>query len=520
MKFRVEREALGEAVGWVARALPARPVIPVLSGLLVQASGAGLTLSCFDYEVSARVAIPAEVEEAGTALVPGRLLAEIIRSLPPRLVEVSSETDMIRLSCGSAEFELVALPVEEYPGLPEPPAPSGTVDGGVLAAAAAQVVPSASRDDTLPMLTGVCLDIDGPVMTLAATDRYRLAVRTVDWTPARPGLRASALVPARTLADVARTMAPGEPVTIAFSAPAEGGARSRGAAASRSGSAGAASAGPASAGAESQGAESAGPAAEGTAAAGARRAEPRPAEGMISFEGGGRRLTARLIGGDFLRYQQRFPAEFGCRAEIQAEPFMAAVRRVSLVADRTRPVQLTFGPGEVTIEAHTDGRARAAESLQAAFTGSEPTISFNPGYLLDGLAAAAICGAARPQPGGPEGGTAEPEPGRIRLQFTSPAKPALITWAGYEADLQHAAAEREAAERETAEGETDEGETAEGRAAGGAAARTAAGDPPAERAGASGPAAAGDSATAGSAPGFRYLVVPQRSSASPAPGRA
>ena len=49
---------------------------------------------------------------------------------------------------------------------------------------------------------------------------------------------------------------------------------------------------------------------------------------MISFEGGGRRLTARLIGGDFLRYQPRFPAEFGCRAEIQAEPFMAAVRRV------------------------------------------------------------------------------------------------------------------------------------------------------------------------------------------------
>jgi DNA polymerase-3 subunit beta len=229
---------------------------------------------------------------------------------------------------------------------------------------------------------------------------------------------------------------------------------------------------------------------------GARRAEPRPAEGMISFEGGGRRLTARLIGGDFLRYQQRFPAEFGCRAEIQAEPFMAAVRRVSLVADRTRPVQLTFSPGEVTIEAHTDGRARAAESLQAAFTGSEPTISFNPGYLLDGLAAAAICGgAARPQPGGPESAATEPEPGRIRLQFTSPAKPALITWAGYGADLERAAAERAAAEHEAAEHEAAEHETP-------------------------GQSAEAGAATDGSAPGFRYLVVPQRSSAGPAPGRA
>ncbi|HEY5018105.1 MAG TPA: DNA polymerase III subunit beta, partial [Streptosporangiaceae bacterium] len=152
MKFRVEREALGEAVAWVARALPARPVIPVLSGLLVEAAGAGLTLSCFDYEVSARVAVPAEVADPGTALVPGRLLAEIARSLPPREVEFSSAGDLVRMTCGSAEFELVSLPVEEYPGLPEPPPPSGTVDGGALAAAAAQVVPAASRDDTLPML--------------------------------------------------------------------------------------------------------------------------------------------------------------------------------------------------------------------------------------------------------------------------------------------------------------------------------------------------------------------------------
>ena len=402
MKFRVEREALGEAVAWVARELPARPVIPVLSGLLMQASGAGLTLSCFDYEVSARVTVPAEVDEDGTALVPGRLLAEITRSLPPRDVEFSSPDDMLRVACGSAEFELVSLPVDEYPGLPEPPAPAGTVDGGVLAAAAAQVVPSASRDDTLPMLTGVCLDVSGTEMTLAATDRYRLAVRTVPWTPAVPGLRAAALVPARTLADVARTMGPGVPVTIAFSVPqqAASGAASGAAAAAASG-----------------------------AASGA--GEPRPAEGMISFEGGGRRLTARLIGGDFIRYRSRFPADFGCRAVLPADQFTAAVRRVSLVAERTSPVQLTFTDGEVVIQAHTDGRARAAETVRAAFTGSEPAISFNPGYLLDGLTAAAICGATRPPAAG-EPSSGEPEPGRIQLEFTSPAKPALITWAGYD----------------------------------------------------------------------------------------
>ncbi|HMG65266.1 MAG TPA: DNA polymerase III subunit beta, partial [Streptosporangiaceae bacterium] len=490
----VEREALGEAVAWVARALPARPVIPVLSGLLVEAARAGLTLSCFDYEVSARVAIAAEVAEPGSALVPGRLLAEITRSLPERDVEVRSAADLVSLSCGSAEFELVSLPVEEYPGLPEPPPAAGIVDGGVLAAAAAQVVPSASRDDTLPMLTGVCVDIDGTAMTLAATDRYRLAVRTVDWTPAVAGLRAAALVPARTLADVARTMDAGIPVTIAFTTPAED--------------------------------------------AGPRPAEPHPAGGMISFEGGGRRLTARLIGADFIRYRSRFPAEFGCRAELQAEPFMAAVRRVSLVADRASPVRLTFGGGEVAIEAHTDGRARAAESVPSSFTGAESVISFNPHYLLDGLAAAAICGAAvRTPPGagrradGEDGAAAAaqpaaapPEPGRIRLEFTSPAKPALITWAGYDADLA-GAADPEAADTGAADPEAAETGVAGQDAGGTPASQDGAGATGLSEAGtgATGVSEAGvseagasqDGAAEGAAsePAFRYLVVPLRSPA-------
>ena len=111
---------------------------------------------------------------------------------------------------------LVSLPVAEYPALPEPPPAGGTVDGGVLAVAAAQVVPAASRDDTLPMLTAVCLDIDGETLTLAATDRYRLAVREVPLGTGAAGLRAAAMVPARTLADVARTMSAGVPVTVAF----------------------------------------------------------------------------------------------------------------------------------------------------------------------------------------------------------------------------------------------------------------------------------------------------------------
>jgi len=392
MKYRVGRETLGEAVAWVARALTSRPVVPVLSGLLLQADGDGLTLSCFDYEVSARMRIEADVEEAGTALVPGRLLAEITRSLPALDVEVASDADMVGLSCGSAEFTLVSLPLEEYPALPEQPAPAGTVDGGALAVAAAQVVPAASRDDTLPMLTAVCLEIDGETLTLAATDRYRLAVREVSWVPAVPGLRAAAMVPARTLADVARTMTAGVPVTVAFGT-------------------GQAEASPAS-------------------GAGAGRS-PRPADGMISFEGGNRRLTARLIGGEFIKYRSRFPEEFGSRALLPASAFTEAVRRVSLVADRASPVRLAFNPGTVVIEAQTDGRARAVETVPAEFEGDERVISFSPHYLLDGLGAA-VASAAPPRQAGASGDDQEESPAdprQIRLEFTTAAKPALITWA-------------------------------------------------------------------------------------------
>jgi DNA polymerase-3 subunit beta len=377
VKFRVERDVLGEAVSWVARALPTRPVVPVLSGMQVSADADGLTLSCFDYEVSARVCVPADVGEPGTALVPGRLLAEIVRSFPQAHVEVASAADMLLLTCGSAEFSLVSLAQEEYPSLPELPGVIGTADGGVLATAAAQVVPSSSRDDTLPMLTGVCLDIAGDSITLAATDRYRLAVRVIDWDPADHAISTSALVPARTLADIAKTMSPGVPVTIAFGQP--GGA------------------------------------------------QDRAADGMISFEGGGRRLTARLIGAEFIRYESRFPAEFGCSAELPAGPFTDAVRRVSLVADRTSPVHLAFRPDTVVIEARSDGRARAVETVPVRFAGEQQAISFNPHYLLDGLAAAALCAQDSAAADSTAGNG-----GFIRLDFTSPAKPALITWAGSE----------------------------------------------------------------------------------------
>jgi DNA polymerase-3 subunit beta len=412
MKFTVDRDALAEAVTWVARSLPTRPVVPVLSGLLLSAgtetepslpNGVGfLTLSCFDYEVSARVKVRAEVAEPGTVLVPGRLLVEIVRSLPGYPVEFADDPDGISVSCGEAAFTVSPLPSGEYPDLPELPQVAGTADGGVLAVGIGQVTPAASKDDTLPMLTAVNLELTGETLTLAATDRYRLAVRDLPWHPAaEPGKpapdgpsTAAFLVPARTLVEAARMMTQGTPVRIMMRT-------------------------------------------SGDAARPGTAADPGGTDAMIGFEVGDRRLTTRLISGEFVKYRSRFPEEFGCTADLPADSFAEAVRRVSLVAERGTPVQLSFGSGRVTIAAATQGQAKARESVPADFTGAEPSIAFSPQYLLDGLTAATAdyrsgpeeAKAADAEPGSDDASDGGPaaRPSRVRIRFSGPSKPAVIT---------------------------------------------------------------------------------------------
>src|SRR4051795_6664495 len=218
MELRVERDALADAVGWSARSLPARPPMQVLLGLLLDVGeDAGLAVSAFDYEVSSRIELPATVAEPGRVLVPGRLLADIVRSLPAQPVDLKLDGARVVLTCGAARFTLPTLPVEDYPALPDMPTTTGSLESDVFAAAVAQVAIAAGRDDTLPVLTGVRLEIEGEQLTLAATDRYRLAVRTLAWKPEQPGLSATALVPARTLADTAKALTNGPEVLLALS---------------------------------------------------------------------------------------------------------------------------------------------------------------------------------------------------------------------------------------------------------------------------------------------------------------
>ncbi|MDX6274319.1 MAG: polymerase subunit beta [Frankiales bacterium] len=332
MRFTVERDVLADAVAWAARTLPARPPVPVLAGLLLDVEADRVTVSGFDYEVSATVSTPAEVSERGKVLVSGRLLADITRSLPAQPVELVTDGTRVTLTCGSARFQLPTLPVEDYPTLPDLPATSGTVGSDVFAAAVASVAIAAGRDDTLPVLTGVRVEIEGDRLTLAATDRYRLAVREMSWQPTTADMSAVALVPARTLHETARALTTAAQVTIAL---ATGGA----------------------------------------------------GEGMVGFAGGERRTTTRLLDGEFPKYRSLLPSEHSAVAEVDTAQLVEAVKRVSLVAQRNTPITLAFTAGEVRLEAGAADDARAAESVAAQLDGDDITIAFNPTFLLDGLGA-------------------------------------------------------------------------------------------------------------------------------------
>lgn len=362
MRFQVERDVLADAVAWTARTLPSRPPVPVLAGLLLEVEGHVLTLSGFDYEVSAQAELDVTASEGGRTLVSGRLLAEICRSLPAAPVEVSTEGARVALHCGPARFLLPVLPVEDYPTLPEMPTTTGRIGSDAFAAAVSSVAVAAGRDDTLPVLTGVRVEIEGETITLVATDRYRLAVRELRWQPETPGLSAVALVPARTLAETAKALTTGAEVTMALASGATG-------------------------------------------------------EGLVGFSGGRRRTTTRLLDGEYFKYHALFPAEFGGTALVETAGLVEAVKRVSLVAARHLPVRMSFSDDGLTLEAGGGDDAEATEILAATYEGEPMTISFNPGFLLDGLGAI--------------------DSDVARLAFSTPTRPAVITGKDPAADYRY-----------------------------------------------------------------------------------
>lgn len=347
------RDALRDAVAWVAKALPSRPSVPVLAGIRITAADGAVTVAGYDYEVSTQSTVGAVVDEPGVSLVSGRLLAEIMKALPDKPITLTAVGAHLEILCGSGRFTLPTMPAEDYPALPDMPPTAGTVDAVAWAHAVAQVAVAAGRDETLPMMTGIRLEATADGIDLLATDRYRLAVASVPWQPG-DGQTITALIPGATLAAAAKTLAGPDRIQIAH----------------QQGQAG---------------------------------------EGSIGFATGRAQLTSRLLdGANYPPVRSLFPDpdKVTGHATVRVADLVEVVKRVALVAERSTPVLLSFGPDGLVVEAGGTEEARASEAMQAAHDGPALTIGFNPQYLLDGLQAL---------------GT-----GTARLEFVDAFKPAVI----------------------------------------------------------------------------------------------
>ena len=330
MRFIVERDALADGVMWVSRSLSARPIMPVLLGVLIKADKQGVHLSGYDLETSGKAEVAADVKEEGTVLVSGKLLSDIARALPNKPVTFSLEGNRVSVISGSAKFALPTLSVSDYPNLPELPSETGRLSGDLFAEAVSQVAIAAGKDDSLPVLTGVYVEIEENKLVLAATDRYRLAVRELNWDA--PRASASALIRARTLNDAAKSLTGAKSVSISLAA-------------------------------------------------------ATATERLIGFASEGKVMTSRMLDGTFPPYRHLLPSERSATAIVEVAPFVDSVRRVALVADKTVPLRLAFNPGALTLEAGVGDDAQATEEIEIAFDGEALSIAFNPTFLLDGLAA-------------------------------------------------------------------------------------------------------------------------------------
>jgi DNA polymerase-3 subunit beta len=332
MKFTVDQQRLADGVNWVSRSLSTRPIKTELLGIVIDATGDEVFLSGSDLETSSKAHFAADILTKGKVLVPGKLLAEICRSLPNKPITITLDGSRVLVTSGSAKFTLPTLSIDEYPNLPELPEATGVVSSDTFAQAVSQVAIAAGRDDSLPTLTGVHVEIKEDVVTLAATDRYRLAVREFNWQPSQPGVETTALVRGRTIAEAAKSLAGAREVSLSLPPTANN-------------------------------------------------------DRLAGFAGFGKTMTSRMLDGTFPPYRHLLDQTITTTAVIEVAPFLDSVRRVALVTDKTVPLRLEFAGTSVSLEAGAGEEAQATETIDILLNGDAISIAFNPTFLADGLQA-------------------------------------------------------------------------------------------------------------------------------------
>lgn len=325
MKFRCEREILAEALTTAGRAATNRTgTLPVLSGVRLDVADGRLTVTGTDLELTIRLSIPVHSDQDGSAVVPARLVGDIVRALPAGAVEMSLGDDEVSISAGRSHFSVRPLSLSDYPAQVEPDAEPVTLASSEVSDALRQVVRAASTDDARAVLTGVLIAAEDEGLKMVATDSYRLAVRDLPQSSMLSSGQ-KVLVPGRALAELQRILAGGDQLTVRL---------------------------------------------------GAREAV---------FEVGDTRLTTRLIEGEYPNYRNLLPSAYPNLLTVGREALLEALRRVKILAQDSTPVRMTLGGETLRLTAITQDVGNADEEIDSAYEGTEMTVAFNPEYLAAGI---------------------------------------------------------------------------------------------------------------------------------------
>lgn len=330
MKVEIDTASLADAVAWTSRVIDARPSNPILAGVKLEAIDGTLQFSAFNYEISARHHIEAGVDEAGSVLVQGKLLADITKSLRSEKTYLVTDGSTLTITSGKSKFTLQLMPDTEYPDLPVVPAMLGQVDAPTFVQAVNQACVAVSREENRPVLTGVRMQFQGDKVVMTSTDRFRLARATFTWTPQNPDVDTTTLVRGSLLKDVARALDEHQNIRLDFDA---------------------------------------------------------DSPTLLGFENAGRVSTSQLIDGEFPVVDRLFADEYPIQAVVNKQDLLDAISRVALVAERNAPIRMTFTGQEVALSAGSVDEAQANETLDIDMDGDDITVAFNPSYLKEGLSA-------------------------------------------------------------------------------------------------------------------------------------
>ncbi len=326
LRMTVSRDELAGKLAIVSRGVSTRTAVLVLGGIQLRAEAGKLHLAATDMEVSLRATVEANVSDEGTAVVPGRLLLDIARSLPEGevTIEHKPEEAVVVVSAGSAMYRLHTYSNEDFPRLPEIDNDTlNAVERDALVETIARVSRSASRDESRPVLTGILVRFETGKLVMAATDSYRLAVKETPVSGTLPELEA--IIPARALQELGRIAAGSDEIQLGVQ------------------------------------------------------------DNHVVFGAEGTWLTTRRIDGQFPNYRQLLPEQFEHEVPLAREEALDVVRRVSLMAQRNSPIRLRFADGMLTVRAVTQDVGEAAESLPAPYNADPLEIGFNAEFLRDGL---------------------------------------------------------------------------------------------------------------------------------------